>query len=352
MRNLSSILEIYCFDENGDVILYELCLKRPQELRIKKMNPLPKPQHDDVKMKITYGGICGSDLRVLQGKVDYATYPIRPGHELIGTIIETGDKAHFSIGERVVVLPNTFCDSCDMCLKGKRNICRNKKSLGINWDGGFSQQFIISSKYLQPIPNDIPDEKAILIEPLAVVVHALKKVEITKDCHLAIIGCGNEGLLATALAHHIGVKVTVIDINPKKRELVKKIGQDITFLYPKDVTNEKFDIVIECAGVKSSVEQAINLINPGGSLVIIGLAQQANVPVVKIVRNEINIHGSVIYNFPKDYLDTIYLLQDPLFNVDNVISEIVPFKEFERAFESAQTGDFGKIILNFKEDAN
>lgn len=316
------------------------------------MKPLPKPQHDEVKIKLTYGGICGSDLRVLQGKVHYASYPIRPGHELIGTIIETGEESHFSIGERAVVMPNTFCDSCDMCLKGKRNICRNKKSLGINLDGGFSQQFIISSKYIQSIPNAIPNEKAILIEPLAVVVHAFKKVEITKDSRLAIIGCGNEGLLATALAHYIGAKVTVIDINPKKRELVKKIGQDITFLYPKDVTNEQFDVVIECAGVKSSVEQAVNLTNPGGSLVIIGLAQDANFPVVNIVRNEINIYGSVIYNFPEDYLDTTYLLQDPLFKVESVISEIVSFKDFERAFENAQSGDFGKIILNFKEDAN
>lgn len=316
------------------------------------MSPLPQPQKDFVNVKVTYGGICGSDLRVYEGKVPYATYPVRPGHELIGTITDKGPDSNFSIGDRVVVLPNTFCDECEMCLKGNRNICRHKKSLGINLDGGFAQEFMISSKYLLSIPDEVTDEKAVLIEPLAVIVHAFKKVKITKDNHVAIIGCGNEGLLATLFANYMGAKVTVIDINPQKKELIKKINEDITFLFPQDVTNEKFDVVIESAGVKTAVEQAVKLVNSSGSLVIIGLAKEANISIVDIVRNEINIYGSVIYNFPEDYLDTIKLLSDPSFKAEQVISKIMHFKDYEKAYKDAQLGNFGKIILNFKEENN
>ena len=319
---------------------------------LKKMLPLPQPQHDEVKVKVIYGGICGSDLRVFEGKVPYATYPVRPGHELIGTIIEKGPNANFSIGDRVIVVPNTFCDECNMCTKGYRNICRHKKSLGINLDGGFSQEFMISSKYLLSVPDEITDEKAVLIEPLAVIVHAFKKVKIDKDSRVAIIGCGNEGLLATLYAAYMGAEVTVIDINPRKKELAKQINDNITFLYPQDVTDEKFDVVIESAGVKNAVEQAFKLVNSSGSLVIIGLAKEANIPVVDIVRNEINVFGSVIYHFPDDYLDTINLLSDPKFKAEKVISKIMHFKEYEKAYKYAKSGDYGKIILNFKEEIN
>lgn len=332
--------------------MYELYVTNPEEMILKKMSPLPQPQHDDVKVKIIYGGICGSDLRVFQGKVPYATYPVRPGHELIGTVTETGPDSNFSIGDRVVVLPNTFCDECDMCLKGYRNICRHKKSLGINLDGGFAQEFMISSKYLLSIPDEITDEKAVLIEPLAVIVHAFKKVQIGKGSRVAIIGCGNEGLLATLYASYLGAEVTVIDINPRKEELAKQMNEDVTFLYPQDVTTEKFDVVIECAGVRSAVEQAFRLVNSGGSLVIIGLAKEANIPVVDVVRNEINVFGSVIYHFPEDYLVTMKLLSDPAFEAEKVISKIMHFKDYERAYEYAKSGDYGKIILNFKEGIN
>src|SRR5690606_37830857 len=132
----------------------------------------------------------------------HATYPICPGHELVGTIIEVSPNSTFEIGQRVVVIPNSYCDECENCRKGRRNICINKKSLGVNINGGFSEEFIISEKYVMQIPDELPYEKAVLIEPFAVIVHALEKVSITKGTSVAIIGCGTEGLLALTLANH------------------------------------------------------------------------------------------------------------------------------------------------------
>lgn len=326
--------------------MLELYLKNPNEIELRDVDVLPAPKNDEVKIKLIYGGLCGSDLSVFKGKLKHASYPLRPGHEILGTVIEAGEEAEYKVGTRVVILPNTFCGQCDRCVKGHTNICRNKQSLGVTTDGGFSQEFIISSKFVLPIPEDLSDEKAVLIEPFAVVVHALKKVNITKGTSVAVVGTGNEGMLATALALFLGAEVTAIDINPKKHELIRSLGE-IRAVYPEELGSETFDVVIEAAGAKSSVEQAVQLVNPGGDLVLIGLAPEVNFPVTHVVRNEITIYGSIIYNFPSDYLQTVEYLRNPEFNVIPIVSKILPFTEFQDAYENALSGDYGKILLKF-----
>ena len=326
-----------------------LYLNKPGDLELKEFPSSFPLKEDEVKIKLTYGGICGSDIRVFQGKVNYASYPIRPGHELIGTIIEASKDAKYKVGSKVVVQPNSFCGECDLCLKGKINICRHRQSLGINTDGGFSKELVISSKYVLPIPEGMPDERAVLIEPFAVIVHAFKKVTITKGTSVAIIGCGTEGMLAIALAAYLGAQVTAIDINQEKLDKAKSFG-DIKTAHPQDVQDETFDVVIEAAGVKQSIEQAIDITSPGGSVVLVGITPEANLPVVRVVRNELTLYGSIIYDFSSDFLQSMeYLMQDE-FNVEPIISMIIPFTEYKRAFEAAVSGKYGKIILNFKEE--
>jgi L-iditol 2-dehydrogenase len=94
----------------------------------------------------------------------------------------------------------------------------------VNINGGFSEEFVISSKYVLPVPDDLSDRRAVLIEPFAVIVHAFKKVNISKDTTVAIIGCGNEGMLAAALANHLGASVTAMDINSEKFDLIRIVG--------------------------------------------------------------------------------------------------------------------------------
>jgi len=329
----------------------ELLLKKPFEMELREAKSLPGPVGDEVKIKLIYGGICGTDLSVYKGGLTYATYPVRPGHELLGTIIEAGEEAKYQPGTRVVVLPNTFCGTCVKCQAGKTNICVNKKSLGINMDGGFSEEFVISSKFVLPVPDDLPDEKAVLIEPFAVVVHALKKVEIRKGTSVAVIGCGNEGKLAILLAHYLGAEVTAIDIQPRKLEKVKELGPNIRTALPKEVRGETFDVVIEAAGTKSSIEDGIKLVTSGGSMVMIGITQESSLPVAHVVRSEITLYGSIIYQFPDDYLQTIEYLRNKAFHVEPVVSKIMPVSAYKQAYENAFSGDYGKIILDFRGES-
>ena len=171
----------------------ELYLEKPGELKMRESAPASAPKDNEVKLKVTYGGICGSDLRVFRGTIPYASYPCRPGHEVLGTVIESGKKSPCKVGTKVASFPNTYCGRCEFCLKGRTNICKEKRSFGVTCDGLFAQEIIMDSEFVVPIPSGLAEARAILVEPFSVNVHALKRTSITKETSVAVIGCGTEG---------------------------------------------------------------------------------------------------------------------------------------------------------------
>jgi len=329
--------------------MHELYLEKPGDLMMKESAPGPGPKDHEVKIKVIYGGICGSDVRVLRGRIPYAIYPCRPGHEILGTVIEAGEKSPHNVGTKVVSFPNTYCGKCEFCLQGRTNICKDKKSFGVTINGLFAQEIIIDSEFVVPVPPDLAEERAILIEPFAVNVHALRRTPITKGTSVAVIGCGTEGLLAIALLSHMGADVTVLDILSAKMEKAKQFGKHIKVIHPANVKDQVFDVVVEAAGVKASVEQAFQLVKPGGAMISLGITgDEINYPALRITRGEITIYGTIIYT-KKDFADALAILQDPTFYVAPVFSKIVPLTQYQEAFADALTGNFAKIVLDFKQ---
>ena len=329
--------------------MYELYLDKPNDLKMRESAPAPAPKDNEVKVKVIYGGICGSDLRVFRGSISYANYPCCPGHEILGTVVEAGKKSPYKVGTKVVSFPNTYCGECEFCLQGKTNICKSKKSFGVTVNGLFAQEVNMDSEFVVSIPSGLAEERAILIEPFAVNVHALKRTNITKETSVAVIGCGTEGLLGIALLNHIGADITVLDVIPAKMEKAKSFNKNIKTISPADVKDQLFDVVVEAAGVKASIEQAFQLVKPGGAMISLGIAgDEISYPALRITRSEITIYGTIIYT-KKDFADAIALLQDPKFNVAPVLSKIVPFTRYQEAFADALTGNFAKIVLDFKQ---
>lgn len=324
----------------------ELYVLGPNQIECREAKPLAPLKADEVSIELMYGGICGSDLGVFKGSIKHASYPVRPGHELLGNIIEVGSEVNHKVGTKVVVMPNTFCGECEWCLQGKTNICQYKQSIGVNADGGFAERFTISAKYVLPIPEHLSDQKAILIEPFAVIVHAFEKITIKQNTTVAVVGCGNEGMLAAILANFLGANVTAIDINEEKLEFVNQTWGIDTRLADQ-IKVETFDIVIEAAGTKASAEQGFKLVKQGGAIVLIGMAPEASLPVMDMVRKEITLFGSIIYQFPTDFSKAVQFLQHDDFNAEPVISKLFPFAEYEAAYEHALSGKYGKIILDF-----
>ena len=177
----------------------ELYLEKPGQLKLRKSARIDQLGDSEVLIKTIYGGICGSDIKVYGGHLPYANYPCRPGHEILGSIVDAGPKSPFKSGTRVISFPNTYCGICEFCLQEKTNICPEKKIFGVTVNGLFGQEIVVDSEFLVPVPSELNSEKAILTEPFAVIVHALKKATITKETSVAIVGCGTEGFLTIAL---------------------------------------------------------------------------------------------------------------------------------------------------------
>lgn len=328
--------------------MLELIVSKPLKIELRDGPALKKPQADEVKINVHLGGICGSDIALFQGKFSHATYPVRAGHELIGTIVEKGEDVPYALGTRVVIIPNTYCGKCEYCKQGKTNICDYKQSYGINKDGGFAEQLIIPAKYVMPIPQSIDDEIAVLIEPFAVALSAIKKVKISPKMNVAVVGIGNIGLMVAILADYLGANVTAVEPNLKKHKLMNQVS-GISTILPEDATESSFDIVIEAAGTTNSVKKAISLMKKGGSLVMIGMVEEVPLPIMELVRNEQTIHGSIIYKYPEDFTETINYLNKLQPTIRKMISKIVPIENYLQAYEDAQSGDYTKIILDFSK---
>jgi L-iditol 2-dehydrogenase len=327
----------------------ELYLERPEKLTLRKSAPVAFLKDNEVRIRIRYGGICGSDIRVLLGTLPYARYPCCPGHEILGTIVEAGRAAQFEKDDRVISYPNTYCGTCEFCLQGKTNICSSKQTFGVTINGLFSEEVVVDAQYLVPVPADLSSRRAILTEPLAVNVHALKKAKIEKGTTVAIVGCGTEGLLSTALLQHLGADITVLDINPAKMEKAKSAYTTIKTLLPEEVTDQLFEVVIEAAGVKEAIEQAFTLVKPGGTLITLGITdQEIHFPSLQVTRSELTIVGSIIYT-KQDFNDAFTYLRHPDFDISPVISKILPFSDYKQAFSDASSGNYTKIILDFHD---
>jgi L-iditol 2-dehydrogenase len=329
--------------------MLELYLEKPEQLSMRTVPPVQSLRKNETRVRVIYGGICGSDLRVLRGTIPYANYPCRPGHEILGTVIEAGKDSPYKPGTRVISFPNTYCGKCEFCLQGKTNICTSKKSFGVTINGLFASEIVIDSEFLVPVPSELSNERAILTEPFAVNVHALKRANILKGASVAVVGCGTEGLLSIALLDYIGADITVLDINPGKMEKARSFNKTIKRLHPEEVRGEVFDVVVEAAGVKAAIEQAFLLVKPGGSLITLGLINdEVSFPSLHVTRSEITVYGSIIYT-KKDFEEALGFLKDPEFNVSPVLSKIVPLNDYKRAFEDALTGNFTKIVLDFRD---
>jgi 2-desacetyl-2-hydroxyethyl bacteriochlorophyllide A dehydrogenase len=327
-------------------LLYE-----PQKIVISETD-VPRLEPDEVLITPKYVGICGSDVSLFTGHRVANTYPLLPGHEVVGYVTTIGDNVkQIKTGQRVIVEPNFSCGVCTYCRAGRSNICQNKKSLGVTISGCFAEQFVAPAEFVWPIPETISDEDAVTIEPLAVSLHALWQSDTQIGDTVAVIGCGATGLLLIQSAIAQGMHVFAHDILAGKLDMARQLGAQVD-LNP-DVASLWSDhgvtTVFECAGVSSTVELAVSAVPRGGQVVLLGLsASSVSFTPLKFVREEIRVSGSIIYNHPTDFARTISLVEKKVLSPKSIVSHTFPFKEISQALQLACTGEGGKILLDMQ----
>ncbi|SER80809.1 zinc-dependent alcohol dehydrogenase [Salipaludibacillus aurantiacus] len=357
-------------------------------LQMKDVEKPRLPDDDWVEVKVTYGGICGSDLNLISLKDSPATspfisFPFTLGHEITGTISKTGDKAtELAEGDRVVIDPILACEvrgispKCSECEKGNYNLCEhmNKGSIspGLltgtckDTGGSWSQYVVAHKSQIIPIPDNVSDENGVLVEPFSCALHTVMQNRPKPSDHVFIIGAGVIGICAVAAIRALDIpcKITVLAKYQFQKELASSFGADEVVLHSRKkdyvselaksfnaqvlnpvfgqpIVNGGADIVFECVGNKHSLHDAIRFTKKGGTLALLGLASVVeNLDMTMIWLNELKIHGSFCYGTeeyegkPKRTLQiAVELLAQKKVDLTPLITHRFPLDNYQEALD-------------------
>lgn len=293
----------------------------------------------EARLQIEAIGICGSDVALLAGRHPYAVYPVTPGHEIGGRLVEVGPGVELAIGQRFAVRPLLTCGACRACREGRVNHCPEVRVLGVHLDGGMAEEFVVPQGALYPVPEGVSGEWAALAEPVAVAVHVCHRAEIGQGSRVAILGSGVIGLLALQVARACGAEaVLAVDRVPERLALAKKLGADqVVDNRHEDVVEagyqlcpDGFDVVLEMVGVEATLHSALQLARHGGSIVMVALPHgEIALDFEPVYRKELSLVATRLY--AADFAKAIPLLASGQVKVDPIISHRFGLEEAAKA---------------------
>ncbi len=266
--------------------------------------PVPSPAEHEVLVKVKASGICGTDLHMYEGEF-WAEFPVIPGHEFAGEIVECGKAVErWKVGDRVAVDPNVMCHKCEFCWEHIKQHCLNRKSIGVTRNGGHAEYCAVPQDQLLPVPDSLSWQEAAFCEPVACCIHGIDRAEIKPGMRVVILGGGAIGLILAQLARNAGAsKVIVSEPLAAKRELALSLGVDVVVdpLHEdlKEVvfseTDHGAEVVIEAVGKPETAAYALELVRNYGLVLFFGVNKpDATIPVspYDVYLREITIRGS------------------------------------------------------------
>ncbi|MEW9677165.1 galactitol-1-phosphate 5-dehydrogenase [Lentibacillus sp. L22] len=314
-----------------------------------KIRDIKKPTISDnqVLVKVSYCGVCGSDLdRYFKGKVHY--FPLILGHEFSGVIEEIGKNVHsFSAGDRVAVAPLVPCGHCENCKHGRPAHCSQYGFIGSRQNGAMAEYVAVDERNLLSIPDKVSMKEAALIEPLTVALHGVERVHFCAGSEAVIFGAGTIGMMTLLVLKARGAgNITVIDLNSEKLAVANKLGATNTINSNEVDLNEYFsnhkkpEIVFETAGVAQTQVQSIEIVDHIGKVVYIGTANNEVdfSPKVfeQILRKEIEIRGSwMSYSTPfpgYEWSAGLQYIEEAIIDVKPLINGIFTLEDKEKPF--------------------
>jgi 2-desacetyl-2-hydroxyethyl bacteriochlorophyllide A dehydrogenase len=327
-------------------------LHGPRDIRMENRQLLA-PAADEAVVRVFASGLCGTDYRIWNGDRPVG-YPLIMGHEFIGEIVAVGPGVQaLEPGEKIAVEPNYSCGICPLCREGNRNLCLSRTAVGIDVNGGFAEQACLPARCCWPVPVGISDDQLMLAEPLAVVVRAVARGEARHGESVAVLGVGALGLLAIQVLKAKGLRVLAVGRTDRRRQLARALGADeFTTTGAGGAMEaarvfsgrEGVDLVIETAGTAPAVAQALDLVHPGGRVVLTGLPHEAStVNFFSVVRREIRIIGSMIYQ--QEFPEAIRLLSEGTVRVDGLVTHRFPLDRIQDAFAAHRSPEAIKVSV-------
>ncbi len=289
--------------------------------------PVPEPGDGEVRIEIARCGICGTDLHLVLEK--YARPGSVLGHEWCGRIVELGAGVQeWSVGDRVVSAPSPTCGECRSCRRGRPAVCRRRGATDyLSFRGAYAEYVIANGANLRKVPDEVDDRAAALTEPLAVVLHALTLAELEQEDRVLVTGAGPLGLMVTAALRARGIdEITVSEPSALRREQAMRVGAR-RVVEPGDLPEppmgepvaDAYDIVFECCGQPDAATSALNQLDRGGTMILLGTGfREPRFNHNRMIVLEVVMLGS--YNYDEGgFDDALAMLASGVLPVDELI---------------------------------
>lgn len=324
----------------------------PRDLRIEPAAD-PVPATGEALVRVRAAGLCGTDYRIWSGDRP-VHYPLIMGHEFVGEVAAVGQNVDtIRPGDRVAIEPNYSCGGCALCREGNRNLCAKRTAVGIDVAGGFAHLARVPARCCWRAPTDLSDEQLLLTEPLAVVVRAVGRAALKPGATAAVLGAGTLGLLALQVLRARGARVLVVGRTSRRLDLAREFGAEATHALTAGPGREAasafsgrqgVDVVVETAGTADAAAEAIELVRPGGRVVLTGLPHEpSRVSFFWVVRHEITLMGSMIYQ--DEFPEAMRLLQRDAVRVGPLVTHRFPLEALQDAFAAHRQPDSIKVAV-------
>lgn len=322
--------------------------------------PAPEPGINDVLIKVERTGICGTDLHIYnwdEWAQETIRVPMAIGHEFVGTVVEVGSNVvDFKLGDVVSGEGHVVCGRCRNCMAGRRHLCKDTKGLGVNIPGAFAEYVALPMTNVWLQDPKVSKDIAAIFDPFGNAVHTALQFKVLGE-DVLITGAGPIGIMAAAVARHAGARHTVItDVNPYRLELARKLGvsravnvaqENLADVQKELNLKEGFDVGLEMSGNAAAFRSMLAVMCHGGKIAMLGIpAGEVAIDWPQVIFNMLTLKG--IYG--REMYETWYmmtmLLQGGL-DIDPIITHRFDYPEFENGFEAMNSGQCGKVVLNW-----
>lgn len=322
--------------------------------------PMPEVGPNDVLIRVHKSAICGTDMHIWNWDAwaqKTIPVPMHVGHEYVGVIEKVGSAVTgYKGGERVTGEGHIVCGHCRNCRAGKRHLCPNTIGVGVNRPGSFAEYLAIPAENVFPVPASIPDDVVSIFDPYGNAAHTALSFDMVGE-DVLITGAGPIGIMAAAIAKHVGARnVVITDVNEYRLDLATQLGatravnvatEDLKAVMHELGMTEGFDVGLEMSGNAHAFRSMIDSMSNGGRIALLGIfGEDAAIDWGKVIFKGLFLKG--IYG--REMYETWYkmsaMIQSGL-DISPVITHRFPIDEFKAGFEAMGSGKSGKVVLDW-----
>ena len=338
--------------------MLSIVVEKPHQISVAE-RPLPEPAAGEVRVKVRYAGICGSDLHIYHGDNPFAVYPRVIGHEFVGRVDSVGagiDAAR--VGELVAIDPVVSCGNCYPCSVGRPNVCHNLQVYGVHRDGGFSEFVCVPAANAFAIPDGISEIDATIIEPYAVAANVLNRTGTFPNDIALVYGAGPIGLTVVEVLKNVyGIRTIVTDFLDERLALATKCGADEVINTSREPLPDALKrlgithgptLIIDAVCHPKILEEATRIAAPAARIGLLGFAAEpSSVSQQELTKKELSLHASRLNcgMFPR----VIEWVGKGLIKPQRIISHRIDFHDIVKAFDLIQRDprSSSKVLLDF-----